>query len=435
MEIEHNLGKLADFSHRLQQAVIKTAEVHTIVECLRSFTSLTSLYSSITEPSFCLPAEGERGKDMLKEAEELLERQPPTGRKQIRLTLSGGFAVFLQPVSGLGHVLSYIGIAAKENETCGENEIFIGLLLDYAGKTAEQLLLRKLVLDDRTSDVHASLVHAILFGEIPHEDQMLAQIGLPSLSAGHYLFVSGAVILDRSAQQAEGFSAKGPNQDIAMLLRTLLSTHGIYNLLLLHNNVIHLLCIRETFGNRQAQWEKVKQSLRKVTELLMKSGRLRPAESLRIQAGFGHMKSSLRDAAQSYREALDAVAITRMLQERPAGSVFYEDMGIYQMLKSIGDTARLIQFVQSHLGPLLAYEQAGGISLLQTLDHYLSCMGSKQETAERLFIHRQTLYHRLDKLDELLGSDYLKPERRLCLEVAIRAYDLVKEEMQTEQAM
>ncbi|GBF72466.1 putative PucR family transcriptional regulator [Paenibacillus sp. 598K] len=437
MEITHNLGKLADFSHRLQQAIIKKAEVHTIVECLKSFTSYTSLYLSITEASLCIPAEGEpgAGEELLREAEALVDRQPPTGRKPTRLTLPSGTVVVLQPVLGLGHVLSYIGLAAQASAMTEEDSLYIDLLLDYAGRTAEQLLLRKLVLDDRMSEGHATLVHGILFGDIPHEDQMLAQIGLPSLSTGHYLFVSGTVILDRSGQREESFSAKGPNQDILMLLRSLLSTHGIYNLLLLHNNVIHLLCIRETFGNRQAQWEKVKQSLRKVTELLMKSSRLRPEESLRIHAGFGHVKSSLREAAQSYREALDAVAITRMLEEKPSGSAFYEDMGIYQMLKSIGDTDQLIRFVQNHLGPLLAYEQSGGLALVHTLDHYLSCMGSKQETAERLFIHRQTLYHRLDKLDELLGPDYLRPERRLCLEIAIRAYDLVKDEMKAERAI
>ncbi|MDY0395840.1 helix-turn-helix domain-containing protein [Virgibacillus halophilus] len=46
----------------------------------------------------------------------------------------------------------------------------------------------------------------------------------------------------------------------------------------------------------------------------------------------------------------------------------------------------------------------------------------KKETAEKLFIVRQTLYHRLKKIGELIGSDFMKPDNRLALEMAIKAF-------------
>jgi purine catabolism regulator len=402
----------------------------TILRMVHEHSASQVIYHSIVEPSFSISdLAGPSGADeTLEQFSSLIHLQPASSRRRFKMTLPDGRLVLAQPIAGLGQVLSYIGIVLTTADERIFPDSYTGLLLEYAGKTAEQILLRKLLLDDRSSDGHARLIQDILFGQVSHEDQMLAQIGLPALSNGKYLFVSGIVVLERPEHSDEHSSVKMLNQEVVMLLRSLLSTHGIYNLLLLHHNVIHLLCIRETFANAEAQWGKVKQSLRKVIDLLKKSNRLRPADNLRLNAGFGHMKTRLRDAAQSYREALDVVSVTRTLAESSM-SAFYEDMGIYQMLKSIGNTGQLISFVQFHLGSLLAYDRRNEMPLLKTLDQYLSCMGAKQETAEKLFIHRQTLYHRLEKMEELLGKDYLRAERRLCLEVAIRAYELVKGEM------
>lgn len=47
----------------------------------------------------------------------------------------------------------------------------------------------------------------------------------------------------------------------------------------------------------------------------------------------------------------------------------------------------------------------------------------KKDTAERLFIVRQTLYHRLEKIEQLLGSDFMQTEKRLALELILFSYN------------
>ena len=59
--------------------------------------------------------------------------------------------------------------------------------------------------------------------------------------------------------------------------------------------------------------------------------------------------------------------------------------------------------------------------LIKTLQVYLQCNCMKQETAEKLFIVRQTLYHRLAKIESLLGNDFLLPPKRLALELMLLA--------------
>ena len=54
-----------------------------------------------------------------------------------------------------------------------------------------------------------------------------------------------------------------------------------------------------------------------------------------------------------------------------------------------------------------------GSELLRTLKVYLDHDGSKQIAAQQLFIVRQSLYYRLEKIEELLGADYMLPRKEL----------------------
>lgn len=49
----------------------------------------------------------------------------------------------------------------------------------------------------------------------------------------------------------------------------------------------------------------------------------------------------------------------------------------------------------------------------------------KQETATKFYIVRQTLYQRLQRLNELLGEDFMDSYKRQAIEFAITAYDYV----------
>ena len=60
---------------------------------------------------------------------------------------------------------------------------------------------------------------------------------------------------------------------------------------------------------------------------------------------------------------------------------------------------------------------------MNTLSLYLKFNGSKKETAKHLFIVRQTLYHRLEKLYELIGEDFMEPPKRQAFEFAVAAYE------------
>jgi|GEM_PF-2600352 DNA-binding PucR family transcriptional regulator len=103
---------------------------------------------------------------------------------------------------------------------------------------------------------------------------------------------------------------------------------------------------------------------------------------------------------------------------------FYDKIGIYQILL-LGEKNEYVEtFIYDQLGPVLEYDAKMNASLLTTLEVYLKNRGRKKETANELFIVRQTLYHRLEKIEELLGYQFMEPARRLALETAILAYHI-----------
>jgi len=85
----------------------------------------------------------------------------------------------------------------------------------------------------------------------------------------------------------------------------------------------------------------------------------------------------------------------------------------------------LAEFADRVLGPLIAHDATRRPALLPTLEALCASGGQKAQAARRLHLNRQALYHRLDRIEELLGVDLADPEQLLTLHLAIRAHRVV----------
>jgi purine catabolism regulator len=85
----------------------------------------------------------------------------------------------------------------------------------------------------------------------------------------------------------------------------------------------------------------------------------------------------------------------------------------------------LAAFVTRNLGPLLEHDRERKLALLGTLRALCEHGGHKAEAARTLHLHRQALYHRLSRIEALLGTDLSDPERLTTLHVALRALPYV----------
>ena len=103
-------------------------------------------------------------------------------------------------------------------------------------------------------------------------------------------------------------------------------------------------------------------------------------------------------------------------------------VGLSELLSEMGNSPTLRAFLHDRLGPLAEdVSDRRHAELLRTLEAYLSHGGSKTAAAHSLNLERQSLYHRLDRLTELLGTDWNDGDQLLELHVAVRARRLLRD--------
>lgn len=139
-----------------------------------------------------------------------------------------------------------------------------------------------------------------------------------------------------------------------------------------------------------------------------------------ISFGVGKFVNKLSDIHISYKTAKDTLLLQDMLSKE-SKSYFYDDLHLYRIISLINKHSDLQEIVMEYLEPVIEYDKKYNGKLIETLKTYLACNGSKQETAKKLFVVRQTLYHRIEKLEKLLGSNFMSPEKRLAIEIMIFA--------------
>jgi purine catabolism regulator len=138
-----------------------------------------------------------------------------------------------------------------------------------------------------------------------------------------------------------------------------------------------------------------------------------------LSIGIGRPVKEIQKFKDSYKEANQALWIGRAAWGR--GKIYnYEDMGVYRLLFSHKDTESLTEFYREFIEPLVLYDQKNGTDLVNTLEHYYNSNSNIMLTAEKLYIHRNTLNYRLKRIKEILGLDIDEAETKICLIMALK---------------
>ncbi|MEW2301710.1 helix-turn-helix domain-containing protein [Streptomyces sp. NPDC006655] len=129
-------------------------------------------------------------------------------------------------------------------------------------------------------------------------------------------------------------------------------------------------------------------------------------------AGVGDARTGLAELGAVWQEA--AAAARAALAEPRFGPVAqWARIGPYRLLTALPPEASRDPAV----APLLT---AAHRELARTAEVYLDCAGQAGRTAATLGIHRQTLYYRLSRVEQLTGLDLDDGEDRLLLHMALK---------------
>lgn len=137
--------------------------------------------------------------------------------------------------------------------------------------------------------------------------------------------------------------------------------------------------------------------------------------NIQVRCGIGTAAQDIDDWQVSFRQAGQALEMARRLGEREP--LYFHDLSVYRLLMQIEHNPELMAFQEETLGPLLAYE--GGQELIHTLEVFFEHHGNLSQTAEALYIHRNTLIYRMERIAEITKLDLNRPETRLGVQLAL----------------
>lgn len=140
---------------------------------------------------------------------------------------------------------------------------------------------------------------------------------------------------------------------------------------------------------------------------------------MNISIGVGTWTDTIASVRQSYSDALTCLRIGRII--KGAGAITYpKEITSYALLSGVDTSRILAQVYGSIIAKLEKSDKTHETDLLKTLEVYLETDRNLTDTAKELYIHRNTLSNRLERIIDLTGIDFNDRELTLSLRLALR---------------
>lgn len=414
------LVKLDTLSREFYSLSLTSRGVSSILKLLHEETNSQIIYLPKQGTPLFVPRLGSRTEETawlepIIKQKDLWEEQrtsPPYQWKTANRTF------LIQPVGALEQIWGYVAIAITNREV----DEFDVLLLDRAAISITQDLMRKHFMEEKKSHSEAIWMEELIHNQFSSEEQIkpfiLHKLKL-SASFSYRIIVIELPEIQPDLHMIDE-ELESLHLHLSVKIRSAFKSRLFHPFLLPKSTEIVVLAV--DLGPPRSG----KERLTKVAETLQSAATQEQLGFSSFRIGIGREYSTLMQAHQSYHEAKQLLQIN---QKNPqANYLFYEDAGVYRLLLMLEKDPFIRTFIEDHLAPLIEHDRTKGTELLKTLQVFMEQDGSKQLTAQKLFIVRQTLYHRLEKIKELLGEDFMSADRRLALSMALRAYQFLHPE-------
>jgi PucR family transcriptional regulator, purine catabolism regulatory protein len=413
------LRELEGISREFHRLTLTAQGTLNVLKLLYKSTHTQLLYRPLSGNPVCYPPiSGEEQASLLQYTDrsfgELNDSRPDAAPSLGSYT---GRTVILKPIGALNQTWAYLALICSR-----EPVEYDYLLLDSASLSIAQELLRTRYMEERKLFSENLWVDELMNNRLEDEKQIKALTGpyLNRITDQHFrvCIIEIENLYDGSLRLQDN-EWEPVRYHMSLILRSTLEKHGFRPFITLKNN--RLAAIAVDLKNKARSKERLQQALESLTAITSDD----KLKDLKLLIGVGKAYSHLKHAYSSHQEAIKAISIHA---SRKNQVLFYEELGVFQLLINLNDGKTLQQFIRSYLGPVIDYDLLKGSDLLTTLKVYLDHDGAKQIAAQKLYIVRQSLYYRLEKIKELLGEDFMSPENRISIQVALRSYQLLHPE-------
>lgn len=138
--------------------------------------------------------------------------------------------------------------------------------------------------------------------------------------------------------------------------------------------------------------------------------------------GFSQIFYELTDVADAYQQARSVLEVAQKMGW-PTKSVQYADCYVFSLLETFGRHFNPKSLCMPTMLLLREYDQTHNVPLTPTLRAFLAHSLDYGKTAEALFIHRNSLTYRLDKIKSILCIPSFSGKDVLHIQLTLRVFD------------
>lgn len=138
-------------------------------------------------------------------------------------------------------------------------------------------------------------------------------------------------------------------------------------------------------------------------------------------AGMSRQFQGLENLSMHYQQAKTALRLG--LEEHPKGIVYdFNDYSVFFLCDHLAKQVPESLLIHQDVRRIAAYDAETDGNLLETLEIYLNNERSVAKTASELFLHRNSVAYRIDKIRSLMKTDLDDDENRLNVILSLKAW-------------
>ena len=145
-------------------------------------------------------------------------------------------------------------------------------------------------------------------------------------------------------------------------------------------------------------------------------------KKITIAIGKGESYPNITEVYKSYDEALQVITVVQNQDEKWLFK--YKDLGVYQFLFALKDSPILPQFCKEMLAGVWEYDRCNNQKYYSFLRVFLEENGHANAISKRLFIHRNTVSYRVQRIEKILDRSLTNNLDKTSLSLAILIDDL-----------
>lgn len=405
---EHEqLQRTIDFHNHLTNIATQGKGIDAILDTVYSTVKVpVAVYDSLLKPLSISPGAEDRQlpEQFFKHSAIKMVIQT---KKWQKIDLNSTAMIMIVPIIGVGDILGYLCAWIESNEIIEGQSV----LLEYAATVLALEWTKEQAIREASERVKGNFFEEVLSGEMNVQLAEQAR-NLNLIPTDQYAVLLCQQEFSKSKRGTQTFFMDLNRQRLIQQIESILELNHIKALVI--QKGIYVMAVLSF--SKEIPKVKVRNQIK---VLVPKLDTL--TESFQI--GIGRVYDGLLQLNKSYK---DAESCLSLIQENAYKRVlYYADIGVYRFFIQ-HDYEELGFFVTDILGPLIQYDEKKQGQFLETLLAYVRLDRMLHEVSETLNIHYNTLYYRINRIQEILELSFDDPTDWLNIQLACKVHEYLE---------